>query len=233
MLQTKKGEERGNKDYREYNRGFFPRQGVSTDLPAFIDSKIRLPKESIKDFLDYFGARKYEMNKGYLVEWIAKKIQWSGKEEAIGILKVWTHSSKAEECTEEKLKELNEMTDNEVLEVLKALEKLSILRKMRDKQLNIQVKLTTTDTHKTFCKQALVDSGSTSLCISRKFIKENKLNTIQLPFPITCYNANRTINKNGSVTEVIRMNMTIGDHQELIQLSVTNLGNHDLFLGYN
>jgi len=29
------------------------------------------------------------------------------------------------------------------------------------------------------------------------------------------------------------MNMTIGDHQELIQLSVTNLDNHDLFLGYN
>jgi len=27
--------------------------------------------------------------------------------------------------------------------------------------------------------------------------------------------------------------MTIGDHQELIQLSVTNLGNHDLFLGYD
>jgi len=29
------------------------------------------------------------------------------------------------------------------------------------------------------------------------------------------------------------MNMTIGDHQELIQLSVMNLGNHDLFLEYD
>jgi len=28
----------------------------------------------MKDFLDYFGARKYKTNKGYLVEWIAKKI---------------------------------------------------------------------------------------------------------------------------------------------------------------
>jgi len=27
--------------------------------------------------------------------------------------------------------------------------------------------------------------------------------------------------------------MTINDHQELIQLSVTNLGNHNLFLGYD
>jgi len=29
------------------------------------------------------------------------------------------------------------------------------------------------------------------------------------------------------------MNMTIDDHQELIQLLVTNLDNHNLFLGYD
>jgi len=42
----------------------------------------------MKDFLDYFGTRKYETNKGYSTEWVAKKIQWSNEEEAIGILKV-------------------------------------------------------------------------------------------------------------------------------------------------
>jgi len=68
VLQTKKGEERRSGDYRECNGRFFPGQRVSTNLPAFIDSKILLPKESMKDFLDYFGARKYEMNKGYSVE---------------------------------------------------------------------------------------------------------------------------------------------------------------------
>ena len=187
----------------------------------------------MKDFLDYFGARKYEMNKGYSVEWVARKIQWSIKEEAIGILKVWAHSLKAEECTEEKLKELNRMTDDKVLLVLKVLEELSVLRKIENKQLNIRVKLMTTDTHKMFCKQALIDSESMSSCISQKFVKENNLDTIWLLFPITCYNTDRTTNKNGSVMEVARMNMIIGDHQELIQLSVTNLGNHDLFLGYN
>jgi len=35
---------------------------------------------------------------------------------------------------------------------------------------------------------------------------------IQLPFPITCYNADGTTNKNGSVMEVVKMNMTIGGH---------------------
>jgi len=187
----------------------------------------------MKDFLDYFGARKYETNKGYSTEWVAKKIQWSNEEEAIGILKVWAHSSRAEEYMKEKLKELNGITDDEVLMALKVLEKPPILRKMEDKQLNVQVKLSMTDTHRTFCKQALVNLGSSISCISRKFVKENLINTHQLLFPITCYNANSSTNRNRSVTEVIEINMTIGDHQELIQLSVTNLGNHDLFLGYD
>jgi len=42
----------------------------------------------MKNFLGYFGARKYETNKGYSMKWVAKKIRWSNKEEAIGILKV-------------------------------------------------------------------------------------------------------------------------------------------------
>jgi len=90
-----------------------------------------------------------------------------------------------------------------------------------------------TDTHRMFCKQALVDSGSFSFCISQKFVKENHIDTCKLPFPIICYNANGSTNRDGSVMEIVEMNMTIGDHQELIQLSVKNLGNHDLFLGYD
>jgi len=58
------------------------------------------------------------------------------------------------------------MTDDKVLSALKVLEEPSKLRKIGDKQLNIQVKLTTIDTHKTFCKQALINSGSMSSCIS-------------------------------------------------------------------
>jgi len=157
----------------------------------------------------------------------------------------------------EKRQEAIEIEDGKVVEVwavadpvLQFLEKLSpeerscqifaikeeeppILRKMGDKQLNVQVKLSMTDTHRTFCKQALVDSESSTSCISWKFIKENLINTRQLLFPITCYNADSSTNKDGSVTEVVEINMTIGDHQELIQLSVTNLRNHDLFLGYD
>ena len=166
VLQTEERKESRSEDYRRSKGGFFLGQGVSTNSPAIIDLKVRLPDNVMKDFLDYFGARKYEMNKGYSTEWVAKKIQWSNKEEAIGILKVWAHSSREEECTKEKLKELNSMMDDEVLMALKALEEPSILRKMGDKQLNVWVKLQMTDTYRTFYKQALVDSGSLSSCIS-------------------------------------------------------------------
>ena len=67
--------------------------------------------------------------------------------------------------------------DDEVLMALKALEEPLVLRKMGDKQLNIQVKSSTTDTHRTFYKQALVDSRSSSSCISQKFVKKNLINT--------------------------------------------------------
>jgi len=166
VLQTKKREERGDKDCRGREGGFFDRQGVSTSSPALINSEVRLPDDVMENFLDYFGARNYKTDKGYSVEWVAKKIQWSNEEEAIAILKVWAHSSKEKECTKEKLKELNGMMYDEVLTALKALEEPSILRKIGDKQLNVRVKLQTTDTYRTFYKQALVDSGSSSSCIS-------------------------------------------------------------------
>ena len=187
----------------------------------------------MNEFLSYFGARKYKSTRGYSAEWIAKKIMEKNEREAIEILKVWTHRSRRGECTIDKVQELNEMTDDEVIIALKALEEPHILRKLGDKQLDVRVKLTTTDTRKMFYKKALIDSGCSSSCISQKFIQENHLKTHKLPLPITCYNADGSTNKNGSITETIEMRMSIGDHEELIQLSVTNIGNHDIFLGYD
>jgi len=54
------------------------------------------------------------------------------------------------------------------------------------------------------------------LTIIRKFIQENGINTQKLPFPITCYNADGTINKLGSITDVIDINMIIKDYIERI-----------------
>jgi len=68
VLQTKERKERRSKSCGRREGGFFIGQGVSTNSPAIIDSKVQLPDNVMKDFLDYFGARKYETNKGYSVE---------------------------------------------------------------------------------------------------------------------------------------------------------------------
>jgi len=84
-----------------------------------------------------------------------------------------------------------------------------------------------------FYKKVLIDLGCSSSCISQKFIQENHLKTHKLFLQITCYNANGSMNKNGSITKTIKMCIAIGDHEKLIQLLVTNIGNHDIFLGYD
>jgi len=124
------------------------------------------------------------------------------------------------------------MTDDEVLVALKSLENPSIIRKLGDKQLDVKVRVTTQDIMKSFYKKALIDSGCLSSCISKRFVQENQINTHKLPFSITCYNADGSTNQSGSITEYVEMIISIGDHIEQIQFSVTNLGKHDLFLGY-
>jgi len=84
-----------------------------------------------------------------------------------------------------------------------------------------------------FLKKTLVDLGCSSSYISQRFIQENNLNTQKLLFSITYYNTNNSTNRNRSVTETIEMYMIIGDYEELIQLSMTNIENYDIFLRYN
>jgi len=87
--------------------------------------------------LSYFGARKYKSTRGYSVKWIAKKIMEEDEREAIEILKVWTHRSRREKCTIDKVQELNEIMDDKVIIALKALEEPHILWKLGDKQLDV------------------------------------------------------------------------------------------------
>ena len=45
------------------------------------------------------------------------------------------------------------------------------------------------------------------------------------------YNADGTLNADGSIEGFIKVRMVIGDHAEQIELAVTNLGMTDVFLG--
>ena len=54
-----------------------------------------------------------------------------------------------------------------------------------------------------------------------------------MPLAILVYNADGTLNKNRSIKEFATLQLVINDHYKHINLTVIELGDTDLFLGYN
>ena len=80
---------------------------------------------------------------------------------------------------------------------------------------------------------ALVDSGCSGSAIDETFVKENKLLTHNIPILIPVYNADRTMNKEGSISIFTMVELIIDDHSEQIPLTLTSLSTHTVFLGYD
>ena len=78
---------------------------------------------------------------------------------------------------------------------------------------------------------ALLDSGATGSCINREYAEKNGHYIRKLPLKMPVYNADGTLNADGSIEGFVEVRMTIGDHSEKIELAVTNLGSMDIFLG--
>ena len=103
---------------------------------------------------------------------------------------------------------------------------------MSGRQLDIEVKVQMLDDARTFPLKALLDSGSTGSCISRKFVNNNKIWTRKTTILVPVHNADGTLNKNGSITDYIFLRLSVGDHTEQLKFTVANLGTHDLFIGH-
>ena len=54
-----------------------------------------------------------------------------------------------------------------------------------------------------------------------------------MPLIIPVYNINSILNKNRSIKEFTILQLAINNHYEHIDFAVTELGDTDLFLGYN
>jgi len=79
----------------------------------------------------------------------------------------------------------------------------------------------------------LLDSGCTNSTINAIVIEKYQLATIPLAKPIGVKNADGTPNTAGMITHVADVRIRIGDHDKRLQLSVSNLGADELFLGYD
>ena len=54
-----------------------------------------------------------------------------------------------------------------------------------------------------------------------------------MPFAIPVYNTDSTLNKNRFIKKFATLQLAINNHYECIDLTIIELENTDLFLGYN
>ena len=77
----------------------------------------------------------------------------------------------------------------------------------------------------------MVDSGATTKFLNRRFMKDNKVTTRKLKKPIPLYNIDGSENRDGTVSEVAVLDMTIGTHRESVVFIVTDIGEEDVIIG--
>ena len=112
-------------------------------------------------------------------------------------------------------------------------EKPQQVRATGKNQMDISGVITTMDTLEHHSMKPLIDSGCTGLCINEELIRKHNLNLTKLLKSIPVCNADGSSNVAGRLTHTVQLQMIIGDHKEIMEFSVLNLGTSDVFLGHN
>ena len=171
--------------------------------------------------------------KPFTAEWTLRRIRRDPELHALRALQSITHPERSQEATLGILQTIKELNDQTALAALKLMqESKRYIRGRKGHQLNLSVVLKTLEDQRAFRTTALLDSGCTGSCINRQFVNKHHIPTQRMPIPIPVYNADGTRNQAGPITEMAELVLAIGEHQERIQLAVTNLGSTDLFIGY-
>ncbi|SJK98310.1 uncharacterized protein ARMOST_01575 [Armillaria ostoyae] len=174
--------------------------------------------------------------KPFEVDWTLRAVCEARNDNAArAALFVWTHTDRVPELTAKLLSELRKGGELARERLYELREPPRYLRRRqsnsRDFMLNVQ--LTTLTNRQVFATRGLVDSGCTSSAINRAFVQRHNLDTVKTAIPIIVYNADGSHNKGGDITEYVEVRLAIGDHEERIDLAVTDLGSKDLYLGHD
>ena len=100
------------------------------------------------------------------------------------------------------------------------------------KSLVIKVEIQNMDTAKVKIGPALIDSGATSSFMSWSYVERNCLNTQKLTQLIDVHKVDSSLNKDGSVTEIINAILHVNGHSKRTTFTVTNFGKLDIILGF-
>ena len=99
--------------------------------------------------------------------------------------------------------------------------------------LRLKVEIKTTDTAEKKSVSAFVDCGATGEFIERHYAKSSCFNLVKLTQPIPVYNVDGTLNKAGSITEVVSLILHYKNHSERTTFAVCGLGKQKLILGHS
>jgi Retroviral aspartyl protease len=78
----------------------------------------------------------------------------------------------------------------------------------------------------------LLDTGAGGKFINQNFVRNQKIETKELKYPIEVFNVDGTPNKQGTITEYTQLDLTINGQTRTHNLLVTGLGKQKIILGY-
>jgi hypothetical protein len=100
-------------------------------------------------------------------------------------------------------------------------------------EVKIPLSFRTLDTREVFSTTALLDSGATDSFIDKGMVDRHGLKVKILESPIPVFNADGGRNKLGDITGYVDLEMTVGDHKEVMRLHATSLGQERIFIGHD
>ncbi|SJL13670.1 uncharacterized protein ARMOST_17118 [Armillaria ostoyae] len=178
-----------------------------------------------------------EWLKPFETEWTWRAIKDAKNESSTRtILLNWIHKTRVEEVVDNLLEGLRSSERFCALEWLDELHKPKryfIRAQNFPQSLLIPVVLETLEHPITIQAKALLDSGCTGSSIHHDFVKKYGIPVQKTASPIPVYNADGSRNKAGEITMYAELRLKIGGHSEKIDLTVTNLGSKEIFLGHN
>ena len=179
-------------------------------------------------------TRRQDLLEPFSNPWMVQRIREDSDSQVRPVLLSLIPEGRREEVTDELLGEIRRM-GKEDAEVAVGMmrEPIRFVKGGRGRQLTVPVTVTRLDNSSRIGTRALVDSGCTGSCINQRFVIDYQIPTRKTPLAIPVYNADSTLNKNGSIREFATLQLTIDDHSERIDLAVTDLGDTDLFLGHD
>ena len=77
----------------------------------------------------------------------------------------------------------------------------------------------------------MVDSGATSLFIDHKFASQHRMLKEPLENPIRLFNIDASLNKAGSITHKVKLNLRVGQDKEKFDFFPTSLRPEKVILG--